>query len=54
MFTKNRLTYSNSAFTILPSDFITKEDIGTIKRIEDHYKSNITELPSDFDTSFKG
>lgn len=35
-------------------NFITKEDIGTIKRIEDHYKSNITELPSDFDTSFKG
>jgi len=33
-------------------NFITKEDIGTMKRIESHYKSNITELPSNFDTSF--
>jgi translation initiation factor 4A len=34
-------------------NFITKEDVGTMKRIEEHYKSTITELPSDFDTHFK-
>lgn len=33
-------------------NFITKEDISSMKRIESHYKSNITELPSDFNTSF--
>tara|TARA_E500000178_G_scaffold349618_1_gene406877 strand:+ start:3325 stop:4500 length:1176 start_codon:yes stop_codon:yes gene_type:complete len=33
-------------------NFITKEDISYMKRIESHYKSNITELPSDFNTSF--
>lgn len=33
-------------------NFITKEDVGTMKRIESHYKSNITELPANFDTTF--
>ncbi len=35
-------------------NFITREDIGTMKRIESHYKSNITELPSDFEKTFSG
>ena len=35
-------------------NFITREDIGTMKRIESHYKSNITELPSDFEKNFSG
>ena len=33
-------------------NFITKEDISSMKRIESHYKSNITELPSDFNNNF--
>ncbi len=33
-------------------NFITKEDISSMKRIESHYKSNITELPSDFNNTF--
>ena len=33
-------------------NFITKEDVSTLKRIESHYKSNITELPSNFDKTF--
>lgn len=35
-------------------NFITREDVGTMKRIETHYKSTITELPSDFETKFSG
>lgn len=31
-------------------NLITKEDVGTLKRIEGHYKSNIIELPVDFDS----
>lgn len=34
-------------------NFITKEDVGTMKRIESHYKSTITELPANFESSFK-
>jgi ATP-dependent RNA helicase len=33
-------------------NFITKDDVSTLKRIESHYKSNITELPSNFDKTF--
>lgn len=33
-------------------NFITKEDISSMKRIESHYKSNITELPCDFNNNF--
>jgi translation initiation factor 4A len=29
-------------------NFITREDVGQMKRIEQHYKSNIQELPTDF------
>jgi translation initiation factor 4A len=31
-------------------NFITRQDIGTMKFIESYYKSNITELPSDYTT----
>jgi len=33
-------------------NFITKEDIGYMRRIESYYKSNITELPSNFNNAF--
>jgi len=29
-------------------NFITRQDVGYMKRIESHYKSNIQELPSEF------
>ena len=29
-------------------NFITRQDVGYMKRIESHYKSNIKELPSEF------
>jgi translation initiation factor 4A len=31
-------------------NFITKEDVPSMKRIEKHYKSNITELPASFES----
>lgn len=34
-------------------NFVTKDDIGDMKRIESHYKSSIEELPSAFDQSLQ-
>lgn len=34
-------------------NFITREDVGTMKRIESYYKSTIEELPVNFDSSLK-
>lgn len=33
-------------------NFVTREDVSTMKRIESHYKSHISELPMDFQASF--
>lgn len=35
-------------------NFVTKDDIGDMKRIESHYKSSIEELPSAFEQSLQG
>lgn len=35
-------------------NFVTKDDIGDMKRIESHYKSTIEELPGAFDQSLQG
>jgi superfamily II DNA/RNA helicase len=32
----------------LAINFVTREDISAMRHIEEHYKSSITELPSDF------
>jgi len=34
----------------LAINFITRQDVSMLKRIESHYKTDIKELPSDFAT----
>ena len=33
-------------------NFVTREDVGNMKKIESHNKSNITELPMNFQSTF--
>jgi superfamily II DNA/RNA helicase len=34
-------------------NFITREDVGTMRKLESYYKSKITELPGDFDAGLQ-
>ena len=34
-------------------NFVTRDDVGTMRKLESYYNSKIIELPSNFDTGLK-